>query len=230
MDIAENLNQIKRLIKEAAEEVQRDPAEITLVAVTKTVPVGRIQEAVDAGAMIIGENRVQEARMKYDELNRQVEWHLIGHLQTNKVKTAVDLFDLIHSVDRIEVAKEIQRRAEALNKRQRILVQVNTSNEVTKSGCNPEEAEKLIHEIAVMENLHLEGLMTIGPLTDNQEAIQNSFRTLKGIFDRLRDKGLKNVEMKHLSMGMSSDFQMAIKEGSTMVRVGSAIFGARNYI
>ena len=230
MDIAENLNNIKNLIKEAAEKSHRDPSEVQLVTVTKTVPVSRIQQAIDAGVTIIGENRVQEAKMKFEELNRDVEWHLIGHLQTNKVKIAVELFDLIHSVDREEVAQEIQRRAMALNKKQKVLIQVNTSGEASKSGCSPEEAEHLIRVISMMENIHIQGLMTIGPLTEDQESVRNSFHLLKTIFLQMKELNLKNVEMKHLSMGMSSDFQLAIEEGSTLVRIGSAIFGARNYL
>ena len=200
MNLSENIRLIRDKITEVAVGCGRKPEEILLVAVTKTVGVDLIQMAIDAGIQDIGENRVQEAKAKFGEVNRKVNWHLIGHLQTNKVKHAVEIFDLIQSVDRIEVAQEIQKRAVAINKKQRILVQVNTSDEESKSGCQPEEADNLVKSISVLPNIQIEGLMTIGPLTNDSDKIRSSFQTLKKIFNRLSNMKLPNVIMKDLSI------------------------------
>ncbi len=227
MRISENIQVIREKISDIAGHCGRRPEEITLVAVTKTVGVDLIRQAIDAGIQEIGENRVQEAKIKFGELNQQVQWNLIGHLQTNKVKYAVDIFDLIQSVDRMEVAQEIQKRASGINKKQRVLIQVNTSAEGTKSGCQPEETENLVRSCSLLPNLQVEGLMTIGPLTEDREKIRASFQMLKKIFDDILKQEITNTNMRHLSMGMSQDYLMAIEEGSTMIRIGTAIFGER---
>jgi PLP dependent protein len=227
MSISENIEVIREKIYETASRCNRHAEDITLLAVTKTVNVDLIRHAIDTGIQEIGENRVQEAKMKFGEINREVHWNLIGHLQTNKVKNAVEMFDLIQSVDRMEVAQEIQKRASGINKKQRILIQVNTSAEETKSGCLPEETESLVRDCSLLPNLQVEGLMTIGPLTDDIEKVRTSFQTLKGLFDNITRLQIRNVIMRHLSMGMSQDYPVAIEEGSTMIRIGTAIFGER---
>lgn len=230
MSVSENIQIIRNKIADTANRCGRRADEITLVAVTKTVNVNLIQQAIDAGIREIGENRVQEARMKLGEVNRKIQWNLIGHLQTNKVKYAVEMFDLIQSVDREEVALEIQKRAMGINKRQRVLIQVNTSAEETKSGCLPEETENLVRSCAQLSGLQVQGLMTIGPLTGDKEKVKASFQTLKRLFDNISELQIPNVTMRHLSMGMSQDYEMAIEEGSTMVRIGTAIFGERQLL
>ena len=227
MSISDNIRIIRNNITRVASQCGREPADITLLAVTKTVSIDLIQIAVDTGIRDIGENRVQEARMKFSELARPVNWHLIGHLQTNKVKHAIPLFDLIHSVDRMDLVDEIQKRARTLNKIQRVLVQVNTSGEESKSGCQPEEAEDLVKSVSQFENLQIEGLMTIGPLSGDRDKIRSSFKCLNEIFKKIKNSHIPNVTMKHLSMGMSQDYELAIEEGSTLIRVGTAIFGQR---
>jgi PLP dependent protein len=199
------------------------------VAVTKTVPAGAIIEGIAAGIGVIGENRVQEAVEKRPAVGDAVAWHLIGHLQSNKARKAVELFSLIHSVDSAALAQEIGRRARALGKVQDILVEVNTSGEGQKFGLDPDAGNvmKAMKDISEIPGIQVLGLMTVGPLTGDQGKIRQAFRTLKGLFEQLRPEQIPNVEMRHLSMGMSGDFEAAIEEGSTMVRVGSAIFGPR---
>ena len=226
MNISENLKVIQDAINDALVRSGRKPGEVTLIAVTKTVELEPILEAIASGVTHIGENRVQEAKLKFDSIPSTVEKHFIGHLQTNKVKTAVELFDVIQSVDRLEVAQEIQTRAESLNKIQRVMIQVNTSGEASKFGCRPEETGDLTRAVASLPHLKIEGLMTIGPLNGDPVG---SFQSLKKWFDELKSAALPGVEMQHLSMGMSGDYPIAIQEGSTMIRIGTAIFGARNY-
>ncbi|MFH1563244.1 MAG: YggS family pyridoxal phosphate-dependent enzyme [Nitrospirota bacterium] len=214
MLISDNLQKIKERIKEAAYRVGRNPAEIKLVAVTKGVEPDRILEAIQARVEIIGENRVQEVKAKYEVIKTQVEWHLVGHLQKNKVKDAVKLFSLIHSVDSFELAKEIDKRAAQIGKVQDILIEVNTSGESTKFGVVPSAVEKLLIEIKYLPNIRIQGLMTIAP--DNPESARPYFRILKELNDKFR--------LKYLSMGMSNDFELAIEEGANIVRIGRAIF------
>ncbi len=222
MSIAENLQRVWQRIADAASKAGRNPSDITLVAVTKTVGVERIQEAIQAGVFDIGENYLQDALSKHTVIGPAVRWHMIGHLQTNKVKQAVQIFDLIQSVDSMSLAQEIGKRSSALGKSTQILVEVNISGEDSKFGVKPEDALALCDKVTSIEGADLCGLMGIAPFVDDQDAIRRSFALLRGLWEKLPDE-----HRKWLSMGMSSDFEMAIEEGSNMVRVGTAIFGPR---
>lgn len=225
--IRDNLYDVRQRMARAAEAAGRRPEDITLVAVTKTFPVDIILEGIEAGIAIIGENRVQEAASKYPQIGDRVQWHLVGHLQSNKAKKAVEIFSLIHSIDSERIAQEVKRRAAELGKVQEVLVEVNTSGEPQKQGVEPEKAIELLGKIGAMEGVKATGLMTVGPLTGEVARIRKAFERLRKIFEEAGKLGLNGVEMKHLSMGMSADFELAISEGSTMVRIGSAIFGSR---
>ena len=239
--IANNLRAVRERIARAAASSGRAPGDITLVAVTKTHPAEAVRAAVAAGVTVIGENRVQEAAEKYGAIgaaggaagseagSEAVEWHLIGHLQSNKARKAVEIFSLIHSVDSAALAREIGKRSQALGKVQNVLVEVNTSGEAQKYGIEPEAGNvlRVMNELKEIAGIKILGLMTVGPLTEDTARVRGSFRTLKTLFDRVRSENITNVEMKHLSMGMSGDYELAIAEGSTMVRIGSAIFGPR---
>ena len=227
--IAENLTRIRERINSACAKVNRKSEEINLVAVTKTVDTERIKEGIANGIKIIGENRVQEAKEKYPAIGNNVEWHMVGHLQTNKVKTALEVFSLIQSVDTIHLAEEIQKRASAINRIVPILIEVNTSGEETKYGLNPEELASVITTIQAMPNLSIKGLMTIGPglAIENPEASRKSFRMLYELKNKVEAEF--KLKLPYLSMGMSSDFEIAIEEGSNMIRIGTAIFGERTY-
>lgn len=228
--LLDNISNVYKRISHAAMRAGRDPSEVVLIAVTKTVQPERIKEAVDLGIRLIGENRVQEAKEKIDRLRdvlpETVQWHMIGHLQKNKVRPAVTLFDMIQSVDSIELAKKINRVAADYGKVQRILIQVKLADEESKHGVTEEALEPLIDEVLKLENLALEGLMTIPPFFDDPELVRPYFRRLRQIRDRLNEKGYR---LKELSMGMSGDYEVAIQEGATMVRIGTAIFGRRAY-
>jgi hypothetical protein len=225
--VRERIVALRQVIERAALAAGRAGADVQLVAVTKTVEVPRIQEVLAAGIDILGESRVQEAEPKWQTLGARVRWHLVGHLQSNKVKKAVRMFDLIHSVDSPELARVIDREAGALNKVQEVLVQVNTSGESTKHGVAPEAAAPLARDIANLEHVRVRGLMTIGPLDGDQEQVRASFRLLRTLRDRIAALALPGVSLEHLSMGMSDDFEIAIAEGATLVRLGRAIFGER---
>lgn len=227
--IAENLETVREKIAAAAQRVGRDPAEIKLVAVTKTVDVPTIEEGIKAGITAIGENRVQEIRKKYPEIQSPVEWHLIGHLQTNKVKYIIDKVDLIHSLDRYSLAQEISKRAQQAGTTMSVLVQVNVAEEETKFGLKVEETEEFIKEVTQLEGIKILGLMTMAPYVENPEEVRFVFKKLKELSEKIGNLNLPQVEMKYLSMGMSNDYEVAIEEGANIVRVGSAIFGARNY-
>lgn len=198
--------------------------DIAVVAVTKTVSADSINQAISSGIRIIGENKVQEAREKFDHINQPVEKHMIGHLQRNKVKYAVEMFDMIQSVDSIRLADEINSRSQT---RMPFLIEVNTSGESSKYGCPPNEARNLLKEIAAMPNLEVSGFMTIGIFSNDSEEVRSCFKTLKGIYDEAQDLNLPNTNISVLSMGMSADFEIAIEEGANMVRIGTAIFGPR---
>ena len=225
--IAENMRTIQDLIAAAAQRVHRDPSSVRLVAVTKTIGQERIREAVAAGAMILGENRVQEAREKITGLGPIASWHLIGHLQTNKAKFAVTLFYLIHSVDSLELARELSRQAEKHGKVQDILIEVNVSGEASKAGIGPDNAKDLIREVSKLSNIRVQGLMTIPPYSEDPETSRPHFRRLRELAQDITKEQIPNVTMKELSMGMSGDFQVAVEEGATLVRVGTSIFGKR---
>ena len=224
----QRLEKIKASISRAAEQCGRNPQSVRLVAVSKTVPSERVLEAVHAGVTILGENYIQEAREKFDALSAHpVAWHFIGHLQTNKAKYAVRLFDLIHSVDSIKLARELNKRAARINKIQNILVQVNISQEASKSGVHVENIKPLIKEASGMSNLRIQGLMTMPPFFNEPEKARPYFRALRDLRDELNREGVCDAGLPELSMGMTGDFEVAIEEGATLVRIGTAIFGAR---
>ncbi|NOY78609.1 MAG: YggS family pyridoxal phosphate-dependent enzyme [Calditrichaeota bacterium] len=225
--IAENLKIVRGRIEAACARSGRNPEELTLVAVTKTVSPVHMNEAIEAGVTHIGENRVQEAREKFPNV-RPVTWHLIGHLQTNKVKHALRIFQWIQSVDSFRLAEKIEQEASRLGKTIPVLLEVKTSPEETKYGVPVPETLELVQKIAVFTHLRIRGLMTIAPFTDEEKLIRESFQTLRRLREEINRAKIAGVEMEHLSMGMSHDFEMAIEEGATMVRIGTAIFGPRN--
>lgn len=226
--IADRLHQVQDRIAAAARRCGRRPGEIQLVAVGKTHPAAAIEAAMAAGATIIGENYVQEARDKFAALpHRPAAWHFIGHLQTNKAKYAVRLFDLIHTVDSLKLGEELNRQAGKAGKIQRVLIQVNTGGETSKSGVAPEQAPVLARELGGLAHLKVEGLMAIPPFFNDPEAARPHFAALRELRDRIATLAIPGIEMKALSMGMTGDFEAAIEEGATLVRIGSAIFGAR---
>jgi len=227
MSIAENLKTIQDRITAAARRAGREPSSVRLVVVTKTVPVDRIREAVAAGAKILGENRVQEARDKIEQLGRVAHWHLIGTLQSNKAKYAVKLFDLIHSVNSLELAKEIDKQAAKTGKVQDVLIEVNIAGEQSKSGIVSNEALSLVRGAAALKNIAIKGLMTMPPFSDNPEHSRPYFKKLRALASDITKENIPGVSMTELSMGMSGDFEVAAEEGATMVRVGTAIFGER---
>lgn len=225
--IAENIANVRERIAQAAKRSGRSPDDIVLVAVTKTVDVERIKAAVACGIADIGENRVQEMIGKYPYFQGNLRWHMIGRLQRNKVKYIVDKVALIHSVDSIELIKEINKRAEILDKVMKILVEVNIGHEVTKGGLPVEEVIPFLEQCCFYRNITVKGLMTVAPETDDPEKVRPYFAQMYELSRRVEAMGLANVDMRYLSMGMSGDFEVAIEEGSNMVRIGTAIFGAR---
>jgi len=239
--LLENIKNIHRKISSASIRSGRNPFDVKLIAVTKTVAMDKIKEAIDLGLRIFGENRVQEAKHKISNLKSQInpplppfnkggwggfeiEWHMIGHLQKNKAKTAIQLFDLIHSLDSIELAKELNKYAERESKIQRVIIEVKLSGEETKYGVVRENLMDLIESVSRMNNLKLEGLMTMPPFFDNPEMARPFFKGLRELRDNAEKSGYKLLE---LSMGMTNDFEIAILEGATMVRIGTGIFGER---
>ncbi|MBN2038555.1 MAG: YggS family pyridoxal phosphate-dependent enzyme [Spirochaetes bacterium] len=225
--IIDNFNKIIENVRQISVSEGRDQDKIKIIAVSKTFPYTDVQEAIESGIYIFGENKVQEAKKKAAQLKGEFSLHLIGHLQSNKAKDAVKIFDLIHSIDKISSAEKTDAEAEKIGKIQNILVQVNTSGEETKSGITPEETLDFIEKILSLKNLKLLGLMTIGPFISDENKIRSSFKLLKEIFSDTNKKF--GIEMTELSMGMSDDYHLAIKEGATMLRIGSAIFGKRDY-
>ncbi len=226
--IQSRLKRVKERIEAAALSSGRAPKTVKLVAVSKTVPVDRILAAIKAGVTDLGENYVQEAREKIEALRGEsILWHFIGHLQSNKAKYAVRLFDLIHSVDSLKLAKELNKRASAIGKVQKILVQVNISGEATKSGIETEQAVDLVRQVVPLESLAVCGLMTMPPYFNAPDKVRPYFRALRDLKDIIRKEAIANVDMTELSMGMTGDFEAAIEEGATLVRIGTAIFGER---
>ncbi len=227
--IKENLDAVNEKIYDATSKCGRGADSVRLVAVTKTYGAELINEAIDCGVTDIGENRVQEIMEKYEKV-KPVRWHLIGHLQKNKVKYIIDKVELIHSVDSFELAKEIDKQAKKAGKIQRVLLEVNVSGEESKFGIKPCECESLCRRIAEeFENVKIEGLMTIAPFVDDENVLSAVFKGLKELSEDIYAKGIENVEMKELSMGMTNDYPLAIANGATMVRVGTGIFGKRDY-
>ncbi|MGQ9509004.1 MAG: YggS family pyridoxal phosphate-dependent enzyme [Thermodesulfobacteriota bacterium] len=223
-EIKENLHRVIERIEKAAQRVGRDSKEIKLVAVSKTVEPSRIKEAIEAGVSILGENYVQEAKKKIEEIGRSIEWHFIGHLQMNKVKYAVRLFDMIHSVDSLALAEELNRKAEKEGQVVKVMIEVNLSGESTKFGTEEEKALGLAQKIFHLKSLRLVGLMTMPPYFDSPEMSRPYFIRLRQLKEKMISEG---IPLQDLSMGMSNDFEVAIEEGATYVRVGTAIFGPR---
>jgi pyridoxal phosphate enzyme (YggS family) len=222
--IRENLLRVRERIEKAARNVGRQPSEIKLVAVSKTVETDRIKEAIETGVAILGENYIQEAQKKIEEIGRPVSWHFIGHLQSNKAKYAVRLFDMIHSLDSISLAEELNRKAEQADRMMTVMIEVNLSKEATKFGTDEVMVLNLAKRIQNLKHLSLEGLMTMPPYFDSPEMSRPYYIALRELKERMVKEG---VPMKELSMGMSNDFEIAIEEGATFVRVGTAIFGPR---
>ena len=228
MDIKRNLEDVLKKI-EIAEKKTISGEKVELIAVTKTHGIDIIKEAIELGVTDIGENKVQEFTTKYEKLGNDVNFHMIGTLQSNKVKYIYDKAKLIHSLDRMSLAKEIERKAQASNIIVNCLVQVNISNEESKGGVSFSETEKFIESLLDFKNLKIVGLMGIAKNTDDLSEIRDSFRRLYNLKEKIKKQNIEELEMKYLSMGMSSDFEMAIEEGSNMVRIGSSIFGKRDY-
>lgn len=227
MSIAENLARLESEIASVCTRTDRRRAEVTLVAVAKTRTAAEVDEAIRAGVRDIGENRVQEALAKKPLVRERARWHLVGNLQTNKVKKALDVFDVFEGVDSLHLAQEIQRRSAEAGRRVSVLIEVNTSAEPTKHGVAPSQVPSLIEQVLKLDRLELAGLMTIGPgwAVEDAEASRPCFRQLRGIADDARARFA--ISLPHLSMGMSSDFVVGIEEGATIIRVGTAIFGPR---
>lgn len=228
MSIKENLDLINEKIKAAAEKSGRKREDVLLLAVSKTVDVPRIKEAVNLGLVDLGENKPQEINWKYYEI-KNVKWHQIGHLQTNKVKYIIDKVCLIHSVDSLKLAEEISKRAKAKNITMDILVEINIAGEEAKSGVPLDEAEALAVEISKLDNIIVKGLMTVAPFVENPEDNREYFKQMRNLFVDIRDKNYNNIDMKYLSMGMTNDYEIAVEEGANIVRIGTGLFGARDY-
>ena len=230
MGVSENLNDVISKIRAAALKANRDPGSVRLVVVSKTVGPERVMEAVSAGALILGENRVQEAAAKMESVTGRipagVEWHLIGTLQKNKAKHAVGVFRLIHSIDSVELAREIDRQAAKRGLVQNVLLELNIAGEASKHGFAPEEAKAAAKEVSGLANISLDGLMCVPPFTDDPEDSRPFFVKMRGLLAEINTMGLNLTE---LSMGMTQDYEIAVQEGATLVRVGTAIFGARSY-
>ncbi len=227
--IKQQVEKIKERIRLAAQACGRNPETVRLVAVSKTVPADRVREAVASGVLLLGENYIQEAQDKISRLSDcAVSWHFIGHLQTNKAKYAVKLFDLIHTVDSFKLAAELDKQARKIAKIQDILIQVNIGEEASKSGASADEVQKLVKEISQLKNLSVKGLMTIPPFYDEPEKVRPYFTATRELRDRIKAAAIANIAMDELSMGMTGDFEAAIEEGATLVRIGTAIFGERS--
>ncbi|HCY84358.1 MAG TPA: YggS family pyridoxal phosphate-dependent enzyme [Desulfobacteraceae bacterium] len=229
MQIQNNIDRIQASIRTTAERCGRNPDDIQLIGVSKRKPAGLIRDAIAAGHKNFGENYIQEAMEKIDELGRDAAcWHFIGHLQSNKAKFAVKYFDLIHTVDKLKLAKEINKQAAKIGKVQQVLLQINIAQEDTKSGAAAGEVLDLARSISQFDHLSLQGLMCMPPFFDDPEEARPYFRAVRIIKDEIAGMNLPGVEMNHLSMGMSNDYAVAIEEGATLVRVGTAIFGRRD--
>jgi PLP dependent protein len=226
--IGERLNEISACLANAARRSGRLPEAVRLVAVAKTHPAELIRTAAAAGVQIVGENYIQEARAKFDALiGLPLQWHFIGHLQSNKAKYAVRMFDLIHTLDSIKLAVELDRQAQKAGKIQHVLVQVNISGESAKSGLSQAEAVALMHGISKMRHIRVKGLMTMPPYFDQPEKARPYFSALRQLADDIRGMQIPDIEMNELSMGMTGDFESAVEEGATLVRIGTALFGGR---
>ncbi len=217
-------------LKDQIDEVKKDIASdhVLLVAVTKTYEADVINASIEFGITDIAENRVQEIMRKYDDVVKGVRWHLIGHLQTNKVKYIIDKVDLIHSVDSLKLAEEISLRAGKIGKVQDVLIQINAADETQKFGIAPEQLDELLEGISQLPNIRVCGLMNIAPLVEDPSLLRDDFKCMKGLFNKIKNCTYSNVEAKYLSMGMSNDYKIAIEEGSNMIRIGTKIYGKRS--
>jgi pyridoxal phosphate enzyme (YggS family) len=227
--IKPNLNRIRERMQEAAKKSGRSFQEIKLICVTKNATIQQIKEAIACGITDIGENKVGDGVLKYNQLGdlaKNLTWHMIGHLQTNKVKKALDIFDAVHSLDSLKLAFEIDKRAQDLKKKVTSLVEVNTSGEQSKYGVRSDEAETLIRKISSLPNLRIIGLMTLAPIVKEPQKARPYFIQLRQIKEKINSLRIPNINLTELSMGMTQDFEAAIEEGATMVRIGTAIFGA----
>ncbi|MCD8154850.1 MAG: YggS family pyridoxal phosphate-dependent enzyme [Clostridiales bacterium] len=227
--LTDNYTQVLKNIEAACRRAGRDPEEVTLIAVSKTKPVEMLQEVYNAGARVFGENKVQEIMDKYDQMPSDVKWHMIGHLQRNKVKYIVDRVAMIHSVDSVRLAQAIEQEAARKGVTVPVLVEVNVGEEESKFGLSVEEVLPFVEETSAYPHLRINGLMTIAPYVEDPEDNRAIFRTLKKLSVDIAGKNIDNVSMSVLSMGMTGDYQVAVEEGATMVRVGTGIFGARDY-
>lgn len=227
MSVQENLYEVRRRIEKACERSGRDPKEVTLIAVSKTKPVSMIEEAIAAGQQVFGENRPQELRDKFGCLPAGLKWHMIGHLQKNKIKYVVGRACLIHSIDSVELAQAVNEQAAKCDVIMPVLVEVNAAGEESKFGVSPGETEELIRQIAPLPHIHVNGLMTIAPNVEDPEQNRQYFRLLKQLCIDIAGKNIDNVSMIELSMGMTGDYEVAVEEGATYVRVGTGIFGDR---
>ena len=227
MSLSENLKNVRKRIAGAADRVGRDPSEIRIVAITKTHPPATVDEAVSEGLRDVGENKVQEFLEKSEKVDADCRWHLVGHLQRNKVKKIIGRFELIHSLDSIRLARELNKRSLREEIATDVLVQVNTSGEDSKYGIEPDEAVRFCGEVAQMEGVRIRGLMTMAPWVDDPQVLRASFSALRLLGDEIEDRGIRNVSMEHLSMGMSDDFEFAVEEGATLLRLGRVLFGPR---
>jgi pyridoxal phosphate enzyme (YggS family) len=230
LSIRENIDDIVKKIEAACKKVGRNPNDITLIAVSKTVESPKVREAVAAGVDNLGENRVQELVKKYEDLKDiDIKWHMIGHLQKNKVKYIIDKTVLIHSVESLSLAEEIDKRAKKAGIVANVLIELNIGEEESKFGIKEENVYDFVKSMEEFENIKVSGLMTVAPFCENPEDVRWVFKKMKDIYDKISAMNLKNAEMKYLSMGMTNDFEIAIEEGSNMIRIGTAIFGARKY-
>lgn len=227
--LKDQLKEVEERIQAACDRAGRSRSEVTLIAVSKTKPVPVLQEAYDLGVRVFGENKVQELTEKYEVLPDDIQWHMIGHLQTNKVKYIIDKVDLIHSVDSMKLAETIEKEAAKKDLTARILIEVNVAEEESKFGLKVDEVIPFIEKIATFPHLRVSGLMTIAPFVENPEENRPIFANLHKLSVDIEKKNIDNVNVSILSMGMTNDYEVAIEEGATMVRVGTGIFGARNY-
>ena len=228
--LKEQLNEVEQNIQQACDKVSRSREDVTLIAVSKTKPISVLQEAYNLGVRVFGENKVQELTEKYEALPKDIHWHMIGHLQTNKVKYIIDKVDLIHSVDSMKLAETIEKEAAKKNLIANILVEVNVAEEESKFGVHLDEVESLVRQIIELSNIQVQGLMTIAPFVEDPEENRSIFADLHKLYIDIKKKNHDNDPVSVLSMGMTNDYEVAIEEGATMVRVGTGIFGARNYV
>ena len=229
MSISENLKVVEKRIQAACDRAGRDRSEVTLIAVSKTKPVSDIREAMDCGITVFGENKVQEIRDKTEEIKEPLHWHMIGHLQTNKVKYLPGKVDMIHSCDKLSLAEEIEKQAAKNDLVMDVLCEVNMAGEDTKFGLTPEETPEFVRTIAKFPHVRVRGLMTIAPYTDDPESNRVYFRGLRELLESLKAENIQGTKLDTLSMGMTGDYEVAIEEGATFVRVGTGIFGERDY-